>query len=259
MATERVVVCTGWSPQGWGVYGEKFLQAFDRFWPTDVGLYVWGEDYPPTYHGVQNRRVLHFGQLGTIPMWSNYEARHQASPRARGREPNDSWKERDRALGYSWRFDAFKWARQAFIPWFADTILEDADILIWSDADVITHSPVKILELLALLPQNKHFAYLGRGAKHPDIAFQMYRRGGYATDFLNAWMDLYASDKVFDLPEWHSAWTWKYILERDGYGDLAVDLTPGGHGHVWHQSPLRVWGDHLKGDRKYAGRSPERR
>lgn len=258
MKNDRVVVCTGWSPQGWGVYGEKFLLSFDQYWPSNVSLMVWGEEFPPTYHGVQGRRVLHFGRLASIPMWDAFEKRHQNSARARGRERMDAWKERDRALGYSWRFDAFKWARQAFIPWMANTLLEDAEFLIWLDADVITHSRVDLAALVALIG-NKEFAYLGRGEKHPDIAFQMYRRGGYATDFLSAWMELYASDRVFELPEWHSAWTWKYILERDGYGDLALDLTPGGHGHVWHQSPLRAWGDHLKGDRKYAGRSPERR
>lgn len=254
-----ITVCTGWSPKGWHVYGEKFLQSFDHFWPKSVRLMVWGEDYPPTYHDVQMRRVFHFARLDTIPMWDQFTRRHIASARANGREPDATWKESAKAAGYNWRFDAYKWARQAFIPWICDTVDNEADFIVWLDADVITHAPVTEDMITALLPANRDFAYLGRGAKHPDIAFQLYRRGGVATDFLAAWMELYATDKVFELKEWHSAWSWKWILDQYGYADTAHDITPGGSGHVWFQSPLRQWGDHLKGDRKYAGKSPERR
>ncbi len=255
----KITVCTGWSPEGWKVYGEKFLLSFDKFWPRSVSLVVWGEEYPPTYHGVQSRRVFHFGKLSSIPMWDSFEAAHRASDRARGREVQPNWKDAEKQRGYNWRFDAFKWGRQAFIPWVCDMADNTADFLVWLDGDVITHAPVTEEMITGLLPPLRDFAYLGRGEKHPDIAFQLYRRGGAATDFLNAWMELYASGSVFALKEWHSAWTWKWVLDNHGFEDLGHDLTPGGHGHVWFQSPLRQWGDHLKGDRKYAGKSPERR
>jgi hypothetical protein len=267
MAANRLAICTGWSPKGYGLYGQKFLDGFLRFWPREVALYVGVEDVlgPPIQDAQRVRTFhdanVHFFQLSQMPMWTGFEERHRLSARAGGREPSPQWKDRDRAAGYAWKFDAFKWARQAFIPWYVNVQLGEGgtpEFLVWLDGDVITHSPVALEGILGLIG-TKEFAFLGRGTKHPDIAFQMYRRGGYCADFLGAWVDLYASDKVFDLPEWHSAWTWKYILDRDGYADLALDLTPGGHGHVWHQSPLRTWGDHLKGDRKYAGRSPERR
>ncbi len=254
-----ITVCTGWSPTGWSVYGEKFLKSFDHYWPRSVRLMVWGEEFPPTYHGVQARRSMLFSKLDTIPMWESFEHRHRASDRARGREVLPGWKEGERAKGYNWRYDALKWARQAFIPWICNQLEDESDYLVWLDGDVITHSTVTEEMITALLPANRHFAFLGRGEKHPDIAFQLYRRGQYATDFLNGWMELYASDRVFQLKEWHSAWTWKWVLDTYGYADLSHDITPGGTGHVWHQSPLRQWGDHLKGDRKYAGRSPERR
>lgn len=254
-----ITVCTGWSPKGWSVYGEKFLQSFDQFWPRSVALKVWGEEYPPTYHGVPMRRVMRFNKLDTIPMWEAFEHRHRDRQRANGRDVLPSWKESARATGYNWRYDAFKWARQAFIPWICNTLDEESDYLLWLDGDVITHSPVTEEMITGLMPAHRHFAFLGRGEKHPDIAFQLYRRGPYTTDFLSAWMDLYASDRVFQLKEWHSAWTWKWVLDQYGYADVAHDITPGGSGHVWFESPLRQWGDHLKGERKYVGKSPERR
>lgn len=257
-----LTICTGWSPAGWNLYGAKFLYAFDRLWPIDVGLLVWGEYnqgiYPST---LPSGRRWEFTVLDDIPMWRQFEERHRNDLRARGRVPDERWKSKERQLGYSWRFDAYKWARQAFIP-MAASVRADTEYLAWLDADVITHSRVAHEALItALIPEEQSIGYLGRGDKHPDIAFQLYRLGGVADDFLLAWLQLYATDKVFELAQWHSAWTWKYILDNHpmDLARFAHDITPNGFGHVWHQSPLRMWGDHLKGDRKHVGRSPERR
>jgi hypothetical protein len=106
-----------------------------------------------------------------------------------------------------------------------------------------------------------HGAYLGRGAKHSEIGFWCVRLGAATRQLLHRFADLYRSDRLFGLTEWHSAYAWDCVrLEWEGEGALGLlDLTPGGHSHVWFQSPLRLYLDHLKGKRKAAGRSPERR
>jgi hypothetical protein len=174
--------------------------------------------------------------------------------------PNHNWKERAVAIGYNWRYDASKFSRQGFIPHHvARRHLDSAKFLCWLDGDVVTHAPIASANVITdLMPADKSIAYLGREPKHPDIAFQLYRLGDPLTmQFLREFTGFYATDEVFNLKEWHSAFVWRFALTP--YLRLAHNLTPGGSGHVWHQSPLRLWGDHLKGERKKHGRSIERR
>jgi hypothetical protein len=61
---------------------------------------------------------------------------------------------------------------------------------------------------------------------------------------------------VFALPEWHSAFVFDWVR---GIAQLdEANLTPEGRGHVWLQSPLARYTDHMKGARKALGYSPER-
>ena len=249
----KLTVCTGWTPEGWISYGRKFWESFARFWPQSVDLLVYGEDGRTPAGGGPNMRMR---PLADCPGAAEFRERWKGDARATGRDVKPTWKPARRAAGYNFRFDAWKFAPQGFIPLQA---YEDSqsEFLIWLDGDVITHAPVTEKMITCLLPPDKDIGFLGRGDKHPDIAFQIYRRGPIALSFLEDFADMYATDELFDLKEWHSAFIWKHCLGK--YAQFSYDLTPGGEGHVWHQSPLAQWGDHLKGQRKAAGRSPERR
>lgn len=249
---------TGWSPSGWKEYGQRFAETFDRYWDADVRLIVCGEeplDLPNTSH-----RVWEFHPLSNIRGLEQFIAQHGQSKVARGRkrDPLHLWKERAIKVGYNFRYDAVKFCRQAFIPEYVMGLCRAGDFLCWLDGDVITHARVDRADITDLMPDGKQIAYLGRGAKHPEIGFQLYRVGTAAAVMVQEFRRIYSSGEIFDLKEWHSAYAWAEALKRTGAG-LAADLTPGGSGHVWHQSPLRTFTDHLKGDRKKAGRSPERR
>lgn len=253
-----LTVVTGWSPSGWNEYGRRFAESFDRFWPCEIRLLVYGEE-PRELPNRSGRREIEFRPLTAIPGCIEFLDRND-NELARGLRQlaNYPWKPSAIAAGYNWRFDAWKFCRQGFIPEHAARSCGESDFLIWLDGDVVTHSPVDLRAIEALLPAGKAIAYLGRGAKHPEIGFQMYRVGD-ALPMLEEFARLYREDAVFNLPEWHSAYVWREALRQSGLSQFAHDLTPGGTGHVWHQSPLRLWGDHLKGDRKKLGKSPERR
>lgn len=263
-----LTVITGWAPAGWAEYGARFAETFDRYWPPEVNLLVYGEE--PRELPNTSGRFIQFVDVRTIPGCGEFLIRHRAEVDrpANGLEPKPGWKERAIAAGYNWRFDAWKFCRQAFIPFDAlDAVA--TDYLCWLDGDVVTHARVpSVRTITGLLPPDRVVAYLGREPKHPDIAFQLYRLHAppsasrqssptRARRLLECWRNLYASDEVFSLKEWHSAYVWQEAARRT---DVRLhNLTPHGHGHVWHQSPLRMWGDHLKGARKANGRSPERR
>lgn len=268
----KLVVCTGWNLEGWESYGRNFLESFTAYWPPEVRLDICGEGEAmeatsAAAAGMHRRgdlvHAVTFTVLRGIPGCTEFLTRHQGDPIACGRQrlEGHNWKERAVLAGYNWRYDAVKFSRQGFIPHFVGTRADncDADFLCWLDGDVITHHRVGRTEITDLMPPGKAIAYLGREPKHPDIAFQLYDlRNPRALEFLREFRTAYATDWVFSLKEWHSAFVWKQILDRS-FAGVAHNLTPGGSGHVWHQSPLRLWGDHLKGERKKNGRSPERR
>lgn len=256
----KLTICTGWSPAGWIEYGRRFAETFAEFWPADVDLVVYGEQRVELPRG-------EFRELREIEGCVEFLQRHD-NPVARGRTPRDDlrhrWKPRELDAGYSYRFDAWKFCRQGFIPFDALCRLDlvnDPQLLAWFDADVYTHARIPSGFIEGLLPAGAELAYLGRGEKHSEIGFQLYRvdandAADRAGRMIDLFRDLYATDEVFSLPEWHSAYVFDTARKRSGV--IAHDLTPGGRGHVWHQSPLRMYTDHLKGDRKAAGRSRER-
>lgn len=246
-----LTVCTGWSPAGYREYGMRFAETFDRYWPKDVELVVYGEELCTLPRGS-------FRLLSEIPGCVEFIERHKADPLKNGRAPPPGvmWKASELAAGYSFKWDAVKFSRQGFIPLDAMDHCT-TDFLCWLDADVVTFKPVPPKAIEQLLPWGISIAYLGREPKWPDIAFQLYRVNPTAAGFLEDFRDLYNEDYIFKLPQWHSAYAWQHCAKK--WRQSTRDLTPGGSGHVWFQSPLGKWTDHLKGNRKQTGQSRERR
>lgn len=234
-----LTVITGWNPQGYLDYGQRFLNGFAKHWSKDVSLIVYGEE-PVTIPG-------EFRQLKEIPGCTEFIARWKASPRANGREPDDRWKPNAIEAGYNFKWDAVKFCRQGFIPYHAAQRLE-AGLLCWLDGDVMTHGKVDLATIEKLLPAGKDVAYLGRHPKHSEIGFQLYRVPE-ALPMLKLFSDYYRTDEVFKIKEWHSAYVFDRAMEESGI--QAHNITPQGKGHVWMQSPLAAFSQHLKGNRKY--------
>lgn len=246
-----LVVCTGFSPHGYIQYGKRFLETFHRHWPASVYLVAYTQEPVPMPRG-------HLRSLWDCDGAREFVLRHKDRPIYNGRGITPGWKPRERQTGYSYRFDAVKFCRQLFIPEHVAPDLEDGEILVWLDGDVVTFKDVPEGFVESLIGDGD-IAYLGRGDKHPEIGFWAVRLNGITRGFLRALAAIYRTDDVFALPEWHSAYVWKHcLLGAIASGAKAVDLTPGGHGHVWFQSRLGLYTDHLKGDRKAAGRSRER-
>jgi hypothetical protein len=243
-----ITVVTGFSPAGFSEYGARFLESFHRHWPRDVRLLVYTEE-PMQFVRGECRLIW------DIPGCRQFIERYTGDVEKVGLKPNGRWKPKERQAGYSYRFDAVKFCRQGFIPWHAAQLVREG-LLCWLDADVVTFRDVPGGFIEGLLPDDCDLAYLGRGAKHSEIGFQLYRLP-QAFDMLTEFASMYRDDRIFQLHEWHSAYVFDHV--RQACGIRAHDLTPGGRGHVWFDSPLGKYMDHCKGDRKKLGRSPERR
>jgi hypothetical protein len=237
-------IITGWSPSGWLQYGQRFLSSFERYWPNDVELNVYVEELSPignTRHSV--RQVL----LDQIQGCVEFIEKYRNDKRANGEEVQASWKDSCRASGYNFRFDAWKFCRQGFIPYHAAQDMQSG-ILCWLDGDVVTTSAVPTGWIESLIPEYAAVSYLGREPKHSEIGVQIYRLPR-AMSILRDFSDLYRTEAVFELKEWHSAYVFDQARRMNK--DIPVhNMTPGGNGNVWLQSPMIRHTDHLKGKRK---------
>jgi len=236
-------IITGWSPSGWLQYGQRFLSSFERFWPKEVELRIYVEEFFPigdTKHLIE--QVL----LSDIPGCIEFIEKYKFDKRANGEDVQPNWKESCKINGYNFKFDAWKFCRQGFIPYHAAQNMESG-ILCWLDGDVVTNRQVPSGWIESLIPEHAAVAYLGREPKHSEIGVQIYRVPE-AMPILRDFSEFYRSERVFGLKEWHSA----YVFDQARcMNDVATyNMTPGGYGNVWLQSPMIQYTDHLKGKRK---------
>jgi hypothetical protein len=240
-------VVTGFSPKGYEEYGRRFLEGFDKHWPREIGLIAYVEEPVKMPRGS-------FRSLYACDGVGAFIDRHKDDPERNGRKPNDKWRERHRRFGYNFRFDAVKFCRQCFIPRHAAADMADGDLLTWLDGDVMTfdHPPKSFLDDLI---GDADIAFLGRKATHSEIGYWSVRLNTRTRTFLNRFADVWESDQVFKLDEWHSAYVFDH--SRRAVPMSERNLTPNGSGHVWFQSPLKKYTDHCKGARKALGYSPE--
>ncbi len=237
-----LTICTGWSPAGFEQYGRYFVDTFVRRAAADIRLLCYVEKQVP---GLPAR-------VEQIDLWQACEGlaafieRNRDNPARTGRQPNGSWKDGERAAGYSFRWDAVKFCRQGYIPLHAAGLTQ-TPLLAWFDADVVFTAPVRAEQITSLLPADKHIAYLGRPPKFSEIGFQLYRLPE-ARAHLREFRDLYDSDRVFDLEQTHSAFV--FDRAREASQVPAHNLTPTGKGNVWPTSRLAAFSVHLKGERK---------
>lgn len=152
----------------------------------------------------------------------------------------------------NYRFDACRFAHKIAAIELAYEIGE-ADVLIWMDADCVTHADVTPHWLESLL-HGGDLAILKRKHKYTEGGFMMFRRG--ACDMLiKGMVDLYKTDKLFGLPEWHDCWALDHARSQLALNEVSLSGDAEETGHPLINGPLGERLDHLKGKRKEAGRS----
>lgn len=224
----------------WERYGQAFADSFARFWPKDVDLVVVSDRQLPLKRG----RVA---DLISIPGVTEFRHRWKNDLRACGKSPPAGMKKDE--TGYSWRLDAVKWMPQAMAPLAVLGDMYDGDVLVWFDADVETIASVHMGWVTELLGDGD-IACLQRGHTHSEIGFYAVRISTRTKAFLRRFAAFYATDDVFNMKQWHSAFVFDRALEADP-GIKVTNLNPGGgKGHVWPGSLLAEKTVHRKGNRK---------
>ena len=157
----------------------------------------------------------------------------------------------------NYRFDAVRFAHKVAAVELAFRT-GTADVLVWMDADCVTHAPVDAEWLEGLLG-DADFALLKRDKKYSETGFFLLRRNERGLEYLRNVVWLYRTDELFELAEWHDSWAWDHVrkwMERDrSITTQSLSGLAGGTGHPLVNGPLGTRLDHLKGDRKRSGRS----
>lgn len=220
---------------GLHLYGRRMMDTFDRFWPEEVGLTAFNEGWSERT-GRERLLPLH----ATSSWLFAFKARHLGKP------------VRD------YRMDAVRFSHKVAALCAADE-KTDADVLIWVDGDVVTHSPVTMADLEALAPTGDHWiAWLDRERVYPECGFYMLnRRHERHKEMMEAFEAMYIEDRLFSLPEWHDSFVLDHVVKEARVGTKSLSGSARNSGHPLVNGPLSRWLDHAKGDRKKIGRTPK--
>lgn len=238
----KTVVVTSFSPSGYEQYGQRFISTFRQFWPKSVELLV--------YH--EGQRGLNGVNLLELLSCQNFLQRHRFSDEVRGQALHRPrhWKGKCEREGYNFRYDAYRFCRKVFAVEHAATTHLGAR-LFWVDADVVTFDFIPEWQLSAWLPEAIGLSYLGRPVHyHSECGFVGYNLSHeQVVRFIHDFANQYREDTFKQMDEWHDSFIFDRVRERHS-GIPQLDLSSGMSGHVFVQSSLGRYMDHLKGDRK---------
>jgi hypothetical protein len=234
----RNLVVTSWSPDGYRLYGKRFLKTFRTYWAdahADLVLYA---DAPAMLPKIDLRYT------GDIPEWTALAERWSRDASVHGW----STKEYPRHKSYSYLWDAARFAVKVFV-WRDAARKLGRGTLTWLDGDTFTKGHIRENWTRILLGRSD-VAYLGRGPMHPETGYVGFRLP-QALPLLDWCCEAYSSERFRVMTD---GWTDCHIL-RAGLRAVpvrAVDLTKGrysGQSHIWPVSPLAGCLDHNKGSR----------
>lgn len=221
---------TTFGPEGFEEYGRRMVRSWCKFWPVDVELHIYADRFERD-----------------LPKWqSEFVSRFGGKPSARGIN----------GPRYNFRCDAIKFSHK--VAAIVDAYEQcKSDVLIWIDADTITHSPVTMEFVDGLMPETAQVAWLDRSMLYPECGFVVYRANDpQLTKLFAEFRKLYETGEIFSLQEWHDSWLFEHLVKKH---KIKTHSLSGETGRDTHHpainGPLGAILDHTKGPRKAAGRS----
>jgi hypothetical protein len=271
----KIKVITSYKPGTWEQYSRKGIESMAQHFPEEIDIVVYAEEPKPE---CRYDRIQWIDLNTAEPRLFNFKNKHKNDPVANGelqeipggvRRPAELQQKggRDKNKG-SYLWAAVRFANKVFCVVNGVRNSKDYDYVVWIDADTFTFRPVPLSFFEKLLPQDTMVTYLGRenpklndGGKYPECGFVGYNmRHPEIHNFVDDWENLYVTDDVFKLLEWHDSYvfwhlTKKYRQEKNiQVNDIGYWIGVKGH-HVFVNSELGLYMDHMKGKRKKVGSS----
>tara|TARA_B100001057_G_scaffold187892_1_gene188691 strand:+ start:1476 stop:2393 length:918 start_codon:yes stop_codon:yes gene_type:complete len=255
-----LAVVTTFPPNRWTAYAKRMIESHVQYWPDDVVLHAYYEGNKPDFN---HAKVKFINIEEANPELVKFKQRHKSDPVANGETqeiPGGVRRvagagDKDRNKG-SFLWDAVRFSHKTFAVDHAVKTI-DADYVLWLDADTYTFRHITKQFVVDLLPGDKLVNYLGR-VTYPECGWVCYnKRHPKIQQFMKYWTDLYINDTIFKELEWHDSYLFWQCVKRIAPND-GVDIGKGAgvEGlHVFINSVLGDYIDHMKGKRKIKGKS----
>lgn len=237
----RFHVVTTTNAEGWDQTGRRMAQSFVERWTDEAHLTVYAEGFDVDVEGISARR---------LPIWLDaFKEKWGGDPKHTG----------FRRQLYDYRFDAVKFAHKVAALTDFGCGLDDG-VMIWLDADTFTHADVTPKWLDGLFPAPSYIAWLDRQNSHPECGFVMFRCSHkYHHQFMEAFRELYVSGSVLGLPETHDSFALQHLVGVKVWNRMIEPPVSLSGETRWHHpfvsGPLGACLDHMKGPRKFKGKS----
>jgi hypothetical protein len=233
------------SRDGWTEYGEKFVRSFLKYYPASTRLYMY-IDFAPT---VKHDRIIYRNTSECYGLES-FQNNIGRLPFARGKTIVSD-------LHIVW--NAGKFAFKVFSVEHCVLNAEE-DVVTWIDADTIAFRRMNLDFISSLIPPYCLLNYLGRSNKYTECGYVSYNKQDPLCDeFVRNFAELFRSGAIFSLKEWHDSYVFdllRYVYEQyHGAMTYNISFREMGFDHVFINSPLGKYLDHLKGPRKAEGKS----
>ena len=267
---KEITAVTTFHPEGMKVYGQRFLDSFAKHVDKRIKLIVYAENCTPNNPDPDQITILDAKQA--LPKLVAFKERWGNDPKANGIPPDDIKARRPRDWHKEFKWHAIRFANKVYAVF--DACEKSKDWVVWVDADTFVHTPFPYTAWDKFLPDNKWITYVGRGKGSqtwPECGwYGLNLANPTCQDFLAEFERMYedADNGIFKLEEWHDSYVFGHILNNmkvnfpavhDYSENIYVNTAKtGGGGHPLINSELGVYIDHMKGDRKVAGKSKKK-
>jgi hypothetical protein len=253
----KIAVVTTFHDEGLKKYAHRMIDTFCENWPEDITLHIYPEKCNPI---IRDHSHVTLTDLDSVKELTVFKQLWKNVPKATGwcNDSTQKFQDKTQKVGFKW--DAVRFAHKVYAI-FDCARNTDADILLWMDADTICHSPITFDQLKKFCPENIDLGYLGREGKYTECGlYSMNLRSPAVQNFLREFQRMYddADNGIFTLAEWHDSFVFDAVRAKFRNQLREYNWSAGivkGEGHPLINSAWGAHLDHLKGDRKEAGRS----
>ena len=263
-----ITVVTTFHPEGFSLYGQRFLDSFARHVDKRIKLIVYAENCTPDNPDPNRIEIL--DQKKALPKLVAFKERWKNVPKANGIPPDEIKRKRPKDWMKEFKWNAVRFSNKVYAV-FDAAERSKKDWLVWMDADTVVHTDWSYEQFIDLLPSTSWITYVGRGKGSqtwPECGFYgMNLNDSVCRDFIKEFEQMYedAEKGIFQLEEWHDSFVFGHLLNKfkvrhpnvlDYSAEMYLrEAKTGGGGHPLINTKLGAWIDHMKGDRKTTGKS----
>jgi hypothetical protein len=246
----ETIVITSMNKEGWDRYGQRFVQTFLKFWPENISLHIYAEGFNLETSNLRVHIINFDTQLSTL--METFSAQQKLLFNKIGNVPTNNY-----------LFDAMKFAKKGFA--LIDGIEKNiGKQVIWLDADIFTFSPISKHQLSNILQSEDievFCSHLRRFGMHTESGFLGFNTLHPLThEFCDRYKSIYLSGAIFHLEHWTDCHVFdclKTYYISFGFQRAFHEIPSALSSHPFINSPLGLFMDHLKGNRKNNGISSD--